>query len=98
MPLEEFEPQPHQDFINANSEDRPMATKDTIKLAGPDRNDNYMVLATKGTLIVRPGEIYSEHYVQKRLLDFQTKKRIDTSIIVPKFDTDMRKEFGKPVK
>jgi len=75
-----------------------MATKDTIKLAGPDRNDNYMVLATKGTLTVRPGEIYTERYVKNRLLDHQTKKRIDTSIIVPKFDNAMRKEFGKPAE
>ena len=72
-----------------------MATKDTIKLAGPDRNDNYMVLATKGTLTVRPGEVYTEHYVKTYLLDNNTKRRIDTSIIAPKFEqAPLLKDFG----
>ena len=71
---------------------------DTIKLAGPDRNDNYIVLATKGTLIVRPGEVYTEKYVKARLLDYNTKRRIDTTIITPKFDNAVRKEFGKPAE
>lgn len=75
-----------------------MATKDTIKLAGPDRNNNYVVLATKGTLTVRPGEVYSENYVKTRLLDHRTKRLIDTNIIVPKFENAVRKEFGKPVE
>jgi hypothetical protein len=75
-----------------------MATKDTIKLAGPDRNNNYIVLATKGTLTVRPGEVYTERYVKNRLLDVSTKRRIDTNIIVPKFENAVRKEFGKPIE
>ena len=63
-------------------------TKDTIKLAGPDSADNYKVLATKGTLRVRPGDIYTERYVQNRLLDNRTKRDLDTSIITPKFNDD----------
>ena len=63
-------------------------TKDTIKLAGPDSADNYKVLATKGTLRVRPGDIYTERYVQNRLLDNRTKRDVDTSFITPKFNDD----------
>jgi len=71
--------------------------KDTIKLAGPDRNDNYMVLATKGTLSVRPGDVYTERYVKARLLDHQSKKRFDTTIIAPRYD-GVRQEFATPVE
>ena len=73
--------------------------KDTIKLAGPDRNSNYKVLATKGTLMVRPGEVYTENYVNNHLLDERTKRRVETSTIEPKWDRGERKQFpGAPVK
>ncbi len=70
-------------------------TKDTIKLAGPDSADNYKVLATKGTLRVRPGDIYTERYVQNRLLDNRTKRDVDTSIITPKFNDDEHRHGDK---
>ena len=59
---------------------------DTIKLAGPDAADNYRVLATKGTLKVRPGELYTQRYVQDYLLSRAMKMRCDVSIIIPRFD------------
>lgn len=59
--------------------------KDTIKLAGPDANNNYRVLATKGTLKVRPGELYSERYVKDYLLALSQKNRFDVTIIMPRF-------------
>jgi len=56
----------------------------TIKLAGPDASNIYRVLATKGTLKVRPGELYTERFVENELL---TRKRdLDTTIIIPRFD------------
>jgi hypothetical protein len=61
--------------------------KDTIKLAGPDKANIYRVLATKGTMKVRPGELYTERHVEDNLLDHRTKKTIETSIIIPRFDT-----------
>jgi hypothetical protein len=67
--------------------------KDTIKLTGPDRNDRYKVLATKGTLMVRPGEVYTEQYVNTHLLDERTKRRIETTTIEPKWDRGERREF-----
>ncbi len=60
--------------------------KDTIKLAGPDSSNIYRVLSTKGTSKVRPGELYTERYVHDRLFDRLTKRDIDTSIIIPRFD------------
>jgi hypothetical protein len=69
--------------------------KDTIKLAGPDSADNYKVLATKGTLRVRPGDIYTERYVQNRLLDHRTKRDVDTSIITPKFNDQEHRDGDK---
>lgn len=59
---------------------------DTIKLAGPDAANIYRVLAVKGTSKVRPGELYTERFVHDRLLDRLTKRDIDTSIIIPRFD------------
>jgi len=47
---------------------RGMATKGTIKFTGPDCNDHYKVVSTKGTLCVRPGEVYSERFITKILL------------------------------
>ena len=77
-------------------------TKDTIKLAGPDSANTYRVLATKGTLMVKPGELYTESYVQNTLLDERTKRRVDTSIIQPKYDSTEavsgRRFRGTPVK
>ncbi len=58
---------------------------DTIKLAGPDAANIYRVLATKGTLKVRPGDLYTERFVEVVLLQ-QSKSRIDTTIIIPRFD------------
>jgi hypothetical protein len=58
---------------------------DTIKLAGPDAANIYRVLTVKGTLKVRPGDLYTERYVQIELLR-NSHNRIDTSIIIPRFD------------
>lgn len=74
---------------------------DTIKLAGPDSSNIYRVLATKGTMKVRPGELYTERFVENELLNMNTKNRIDTSIIIPRFDKleNMTQTFrGTPVK
>ncbi len=60
--------------------------KDTIKLAGPDSSNIYRVLATKGTMKVRPGDLYTERFVEFELLNASTKNRIETSIIIPRFD------------
>ncbi len=71
--------------------------KDTIKLAGPDSADNYKVLSTKGTTRVRPGDIITQRYVDSRLLDGRTKRDIDTTMIIPKFD-EAEKAFGDKFK
>jgi hypothetical protein len=55
----------------------------TIKMAGPDAADKYRVLQTKGTLTVRPGELYSERYVRDCLL---RNTRYDVTIIMPRFE------------
>jgi len=66
-----------------------MATK-TTKLAGPDRNGNYKVLAVKGHLEVKPGELYAESNVRNMV----GWTRIETTIIEPKFDSrETRKVF-----
>ena len=70
-------------------------TKDTVKLAGPDSADNYKVLATKGTLRVRPGEIYTERYVKTRLLDHRSKRDLDVPIIAPKFNDNEHRAGDK---
>ena len=57
----------------------------TIKLAGPDAANNYRVLQTKGTLTVRPGELYTERYVKDCLL---RKPGCDVTIIMPRFGED----------
>lgn len=54
----------------------------TIKLAGPDAANNYRVLQTKGTLKVRPGELYGERYVKDCLL---RAPNYDVTIIMPRF-------------
>lgn len=62
-----------------------MAMKDTIKLAGPDCNDHYKVISTKGTLCVRPGEVYSEEFVREKLISSTGKRSYDVTIIELKF-------------
>lgn len=54
----------------------------TIKMAGPDAADNYRVLQTKGTLTVRPGELFGERFVKSVLL---RDPRLDVTIIMPRF-------------
>lgn len=54
----------------------------TIKLAGPDATDKYRVLQTKGTLTVRPGELFTERYVKDCLL---RSSSYDVTIIMPRF-------------
>lgn len=79
-----------------------MASKDAIKLAGPDSQDRYRVLSTKGTLTVRPGEIYNETYVERVLLSGTMKHRTDVTIVAPKFEDAVEKMhnrfIGEPVK
>jgi len=58
-----------------------MANK-TIKMAGPDAANNYRVLQTKGTLTVRPGELFTERYVKDCLL---RSPNYDVTIIMPRF-------------
>lgn len=59
-----------------------MANK-TIKMAGPDAADKYRVLQTKGTLRVRPGELYSHRYVEDCLM---RNTRYEVTVIMPRFE------------
>ena len=60
-----------------------MATTPTIKLAGPDRDGNYKVLQVKNTLLVKPGQVYTEECVKKLVALHRRagSNRIDTTVV-----------------
>jgi len=66
-----------------------MATKEMIKMAGPDSTNVYRVVTTKGTLRVRPGELYSEDYVKRHLLG--CSNRFEVTFVQPKFEDNEKR-------
>lgn len=75
--------------------------KDTVKLAGPDSAGNYRVLTTKGTMKVDPDDLLTRRFVRLYLLDERTKRKIDTTMVIPKYegldDKRMQRFSGTPI-
>lgn len=58
----------------------------TIKLAGPDTNGNYKVVATSHTLLVENGQILTRRLVKHELMTMSGPNAPTVNTVPPKFE------------